>query len=192
MAGKEAESASKKMDTYPGMVYSVFETDWGWMAAAATRRGLVALTLPGVSEFETFASINRLNPGGRENNLHFESLAETLRMYFRGARLSFDELQIDVSGAAPFFQKAWAFIRQIPYGETRSYSWVASGLGCAAFRAVGQAMSQNPLPLVVPCHRVIYSAGTIGGYGGGLNMKRRLLTLEGLSIPDNTRKYLKD
>jgi methylated-DNA-[protein]-cysteine S-methyltransferase len=73
----------------------------------------------------------------------------------------------------------WEITRLIPYGETRSYAWVAEQIGQPrAVRAVGQALGKNPLPIIIPCHRVITSNGKLGGFGGGLEMKKRLLSLE--------------
>ena len=175
-------------DTSGIIEYSVFKTDWGWMSVAGSSKGLVGVTLPESSESSALTSINSLHPASQANDSRFKHLAEMLRMYFQGARISFDEQPIDISRATPFVQKVWMITRQIPFGEIRTYSWVAARFGTSGFRAVGQAMSRNPLPIVVPCHRVIYSTGTIGGYGGGLDIKRRLLSLEGLSIPYNVRE----
>ncbi|GAI87660.1 unnamed protein product, partial [marine sediment metagenome] len=76
----------------------------------------------------------------------------------------------------------WEETRLIPYGETRSYAWVAKQVGKPkAARAVGQAMGSNPLPIIIPCHRVITSNGKLGGFGGGLEMKRQLLSLEAVA-----------
>ncbi len=101
-----------------------------------------------------------------------------LEEYFDGDRKEFD-LPLELSGSA--FQKdVWLLLAQIPYGETVSYGELAMMVGRpTAFRAVGQANGANPIPIVLPCHRVIASGGTLGGYGGGLETKRRLLTLEG-------------
>lgn len=78
-----------------------------------------------------------------------------------------------------FQKKVWRAIQQIPYGQTRSYKWIAQKIGSPkAFRAVGQACKANPFPIVVPCHRVIASSGKLGGFNGGLKLKRQLLKLE--------------
>ncbi|MFH1003370.1 MAG: MGMT family protein [Chloroflexota bacterium] len=86
---------------------------------------------------------------------------------------------LDLSGATPFQRRVWGVTRLIPRGETRSYGWVAGQLGVASARAVGQALARNPLPVIVPCHRVVAADGGPGGYRGGLALKRRLLILEG-------------
>lgn len=100
--------------------------------------------------------------------------------YFRGRRRVFT-VPHQGKGTA-FQQKVWKVLEEIPYGETRSYKEVADAAGnVKACRAVGMANHANPLPIIVPCHRVIGADGSLTGYGGGLDIKRRLLTLEGIS-----------
>jgi methylated-DNA-[protein]-cysteine S-methyltransferase len=103
--------------------------------------------------------------------------ARQLRAYFAGRLREFD-LPLDPEGTE--FQKlVWRQVRSIPYGETRSYGEIAVAVGSPrASRAVGAANGANPLPIVVPCHRVIGASGRLVGYGGGLDLKRRLLGLE--------------
>ncbi|MGD0883933.1 MAG: methylated-DNA--[protein]-cysteine S-methyltransferase [Thermodesulfovibrionales bacterium] len=101
-----------------------------------------------------------------------------LSSYFRGTLREFDQ-QIDFLRGTDFEKEVWLCLKNIPYGETRSYKWIAERIGRPqAVRAVGQALSRNPLPIVVPCHRVIESNGSLGGYSGGVDIKRRLLDLE--------------
>ncbi len=107
-----------------------------------------------------------------------EEAARQLRGYFAGERKGFD-LPLDMQGTE-FQKRVWRQLLTIPYGETRSYRQVAEGIGAAAaVRAVGAANGANPVPIVVPCHRVIGAGGKLVGYGGGLELKRRLLELEG-------------
>ncbi|WP_116449959.1 methylated-DNA--[protein]-cysteine S-methyltransferase [Blastococcus litoris] len=114
--------------------------------------------------------------GGRDD-ARFAALAQQLDEYFAGTRTSFD-LPLRASGNA--FQLAvWQLLAEIPYGETRSYGDIARGLGDRTLaQAVGTACGRNPLPLVVPCHRVVGSDGALVGFGGGLERKRFLLDLE--------------
>lgn len=101
--------------------------------------------------------------------------------YFAGKRREFD-LQLAPRGTA-FQQRVWQALRAIPFGAVRTYGDVARDIGQPhATRAVGQANGRNPLPIVIPCHRVIAGDGTIGGYSGGLNVKHRLLALEGIEL----------
>jgi methylated-DNA-[protein]-cysteine S-methyltransferase len=104
--------------------------------------------------------------------------AAQLEEYFTGGRRAFD-LALDPAGT-PFQLSVWRALGTIAYGETITYAELADRVGRpGAFRAVGQANGANPLPIIYPCHRVVASGGRLGGYGGGLEMKRRLLALEG-------------
>lgn len=108
---------------------------------------------------------------------------EQLEQYFAGVRTKFD-LPLEVSGTT-FQEDVWFALADIPYGKTISYAELASMVGRpGAFRAVGQANGANPIPIVLPCHRVVASGGRLGGYGGGLDMKRRLLSIEGATWID--------
>ena len=107
----------------------------------------------------------------------FEDVAGQLADYFAGERREFD-LPLDPSGS-PFQRRVWLALREIPYGQTVSYGEIARGLGApGAARAVGLANGQNPISIIVPCHRVIGADGSLTGYGGGLPAKRWLLTHE--------------
>jgi len=106
-----------------------------------------------------------------------------LRTYFSGHRVTFPD-ELDLSPATAFQREVWHMTRLIPYGETRSYIWVAEQLDKAgAVRAVGQALARNPLPIIIPCHRVVAKDGRLSGFTGGVEIKRYLLNLEALSLP---------
>ncbi len=114
--------------------------------------------------------------GDCENAL-LDSAARQLEEYFARCRQTFD-LTLDVRGR-DFQRRVWNAVAAIPYGETRSYAEIAQQVGSPkAVRAVGAANGANPVPILVPCHRVVNSNGKLGGYGGGLEMKSRLLALE--------------
>jgi len=101
-----------------------------------------------------------------------------IREYLAGRRRRFT-VPADLSAATPFHRKALAALARVPYGRTVTYGQLAARAGRPrAARAVGQAMANNPLPLIFPCHRVVASGGGLGGFGGGLGLKRRLLALE--------------
>lgn len=105
-------------------------------------------------------------------------LARELEAYFAGTLRRFD-VPLDRQGT-PFQKRVWRELEGIPFGETRSYRQIATAIGTEnAVRAVGAANGANPVPIVVPCHRVIGSSGKLVGYGGGLELKKRLLELEG-------------
>jgi methylated-DNA-[protein]-cysteine S-methyltransferase len=112
----------------------------------------------------------------------FRETIDQLKGYFAGKLRSFD-LPLAPSGT-PFQKEVWSALQTIPYGETRSYGELARHLGRpTAFRAVGGANARNPIPIVIPCHRVVGAAGSLTGFGGGVSIKHRLLTLEG-ALPD--------
>jgi methylated-DNA-[protein]-cysteine S-methyltransferase len=119
-------------------------------------------------------------PEGQRNdgNPMLLEAARQLRAYFAGQLREF-QLPLDIEGTG-FQKRVWGQVAAIPYGETRSYLQIAQALGSpGAVRAVGAANGANPVPIVVPCHRVIGAKGKLVGYGGGLGMKKRLLELEG-------------
>jgi methylated-DNA-[protein]-cysteine S-methyltransferase len=123
-------------------------------------------------------------PGTRlvEDAARTAHVERQLAEYFAGQRRSFD-LELAPRGT-PFEQEVWAALRAIPFGETRSYGEIAAALGRpGAARAVGRANGANPIPIVVPCHRVLGSDGSLTGFGGGLEAKERLLELEGAKLP---------
>ncbi|MDP6647629.1 MAG: MGMT family protein [Dehalococcoidales bacterium] len=105
-------------------------------------------------------------------------LNKRLTPYFTGVQVAFPD-KFDLGTATLFQRRVWETTQLIPYGETRSYRWVAERMGQpAAARAVGQALAKNPLPIIIPCHRVVTNNGKLGGFSGGLEMKRYLLRLE--------------
>ena len=105
-----------------------------------------------------------------------------LQQYAAGKRVRWT-VPLDLSAGTAFQQAVWRALKTIPCGQTRSYGWVAQKIGRPkASRAVGAACGANPVPMVVPCHRVIAGDGSIGGFGGGLPMKRQLLQAEGVKL----------
>jgi O-6-methylguanine DNA methyltransferase len=157
----------------------------GPLFLAASERGLVALEfdarLPGQQSIRPNSRHVReeqkradFEPSESRTRPYLDELSE----YFSGQRREFS-FPLDLRGT-DFQLACWRALLKIPYGETRSYADVARAVGKAnAFRAVGMANNRNPIAIVVPCHRVIASDGTLCGYGGGLDVKRRLLELEG-------------
>jgi methylated-DNA-[protein]-cysteine S-methyltransferase len=115
------------------------------------------------------------------DNTLIDEAVRQMRAYFAG-RLRVFDLPLDPQGT-PFQKRVWRELELIPFGEIRTYSQVAQSIGAPrAVRAVGAANGANPLPIVVPCHRVIGSSGKLVGYGGGLPLKQRLLGLEGCNM----------
>ncbi len=158
--------------------YITFNTSMGWMGVLDSAKGLLRTTLPQRSAQEAHqllgASVNYATWSPR----WFAGLMERLRSYFGGHKAAFPD-RLDFSGATSFQREVWEVTRLIPYGETRSYAWVAEQIKRpGAVRAVGQALARNPLPVIVPCHRVLNIDGKLGGYTGGIEMKKQLLFLE--------------
>ena len=146
---------------------------------AATDRGICGLsfvesTLQFLAEMARATGIAEWD---RDSDPVLVQAAGQLDEYFTARRRAF-QLPLDLRGT-PFQQKVWSALLEIPYGETRSYAELARSIGePKAFRAVGAANGANPIAIMVPCHRVISSGGGIGGYGGGVPLKKRLLALE--------------
>jgi O-6-methylguanine DNA methyltransferase len=148
--------------------YSRIESPVGPLLLLVSERGLVAL------EFDR----GRTRGGWVESPDQTAPYARQLEEYFAGRRRGFD-LPLDIRGTG-FQKRCWQELLKIPYGETRSYADIARAMGNPlAVRAVGLANGQNPIAIIVPCHRVIGSDGSLTGYGGGLETKRKLLELEG-------------
>jgi methylated-DNA-[protein]-cysteine S-methyltransferase len=159
--------------------YVVFNTDMGWLGILGSAAGLRRITLPRPFAQEIPKLLVDSSNQAVELPHLFQDIMERLRQYFRGQPMSFPD-KLDLSGATPFQRQVWETARLIPYSETRSYGWVAEQIKKPlAARAVGQALGKNPLPIIVPCHRVLSGNGQLGGFTGGLDTKVQLLTLEG-------------
>jgi O-6-methylguanine DNA methyltransferase len=156
-----------------------FESPIGMLRIASSSAGLAYLGLPRGGGRGFAGWLARAMPGARREEA-FAPNRDAIRQlleYLAGKRTTFD-LPLDLRGT-PFQRAVWDALLAIPYGETRSYAQVARAVRKPdAVRAVGTANGANPVPLVVPCHRVIQSGGKLGGYGGGLDLKRRLLAME--------------
>ena len=163
------------------LFYHIFQTSAGWIGALASTNGLRGVTLPQETEAQARRALgNDLEKATRAPE-RFHDLAEQFKAYFTGQKVDFPD-KLDIQSATPFQRKVWKTTREIPYGQTRSYRWVAVQIGRSkAARAVGQAMRRNPLPFIVPCHRVRARDGGLGGYSGGMEVKRFLLHLENAS-----------
>jgi len=153
------------------ITYTVFDTPIGAMPCARDEQGIRTLLLP---EGRMHADPD---PSWVRDDDDFDDVRTQLAEYFAGTRTSFD-LPLHLVGSA-WQRKVWAALLEIPCGETESYGALAARIGSpGAARAVGLANGQNPLPIIVPCHRVIGANGSLTGYGGGLDAKRWLLSHE--------------
>lgn len=125
--------------------------------------------------------LSGVSQAGRDERLE-EKLRSDFQAYFAGQKAMFD-YSLDMENFSPFQRAVWAAMRDIPYGETRSYQWIAQRIEKPrAARAVGNACGRNPIPIIQPCHRVVASNGKLGGFSGGLDLKKALLKLEGVDL----------
>ena len=148
----------------------VYQSPIGPLTLVASESGLVAL------EFG-----KRKHPEASEDRARLSACRKQLDEYFAGTREQFT-VPLDIRGT-DFQKRCWQELLKIPYGQTRSYRQIAEAVGNRnAVRAVGLANGQNPIAIIVPCHRVIASDGTLCGYGGGLDLKEELLRLEGARL----------
>ncbi len=153
----------------------VIPSDLGDLALIASDVGLAGILLP--RKGPLVSAVHARWPGARRGTTPILSLfAQELRLYLTGGRPGFDG-PLDWGDTSDYERAVYAVTRSIPPAETRTYGWVAERAGGSA-QAAGNALGRNPLPIVVPCHRVVAANG-LGGFTGGLELKRRLLGLEG-------------
>ncbi|MCK4273289.1 MAG: methylated-DNA--[protein]-cysteine S-methyltransferase [Dehalococcoidales bacterium] len=163
------------------LFYTVFNTTVGWVGLLGSNTGLLRTTLPQSSEQEAGLLLGDSLDRAALSPQRFEDLIRRFRAYFDGRKVDFPD-RLDLSVATSFQRRVWQAARLIPCGETRSYGWVAGQIGQPeAVRAVGQALGRNPLPVIVPCHRVLMADGGLGGFSGGIETKKFLLSLEGVT-----------
>jgi methylated-DNA-[protein]-cysteine S-methyltransferase len=163
------------------VAYTTADSPFGPLLLATTPRGLVRVGLPNQDAEELLVDLAaRVSPRVLEAIAPLDEARRELDLYFEGKLTDF-ELPLDWQLSRDFRRRALRAIARIPYGQTRSYTEIATSAGNErAVRAAGTACGTNPIPVVVPCHRVLRSGGGLGGYGGGLAMKESLLRLEGV------------
>ena len=168
------------------MRYALVDTEVGTFGLAWTEAGVARVALPGRDRARTEMWISRdpAVPGFPEGPL--AELPEMIRRYAKGEHVDFTAVPLDLSGIPDFNRQAYAELLKVGYGETTTYGAIAKTLGDLAMsRAVGQAMGANPIPLIIPCHRVLGADGKSGGFSspGGVASKMRLLALEHAASP---------
>ncbi|HEX6601606.1 MAG TPA: methylated-DNA--[protein]-cysteine S-methyltransferase [Solirubrobacterales bacterium] len=163
------------------VAYTTADSPFGALLLATTKRGLVRVGLPNQDQDLLLADLaERVSPRVLEAPAELDQVRRELDLYFDGKLDHFD-LPLDWRLSGGFRQRVLRAINRIPYGQTRSYTEIARKAGNErAVRAAGSACGSNPIPLVVPCHRVLRTGGALGGYAGGLPMKQVLLELEGV------------
>ena len=165
------------------LYYTNFELPTGLAYAAATEKGIARIELSVKSESGFLRELEaEFGVAPVKDERPFKALVKELRLYFAGKLTKFT-VPLDMRGTE-FQMKVWKALSKIPSGQVRSYKQLAVMVGNPdGARAIGGAMNRNPVPIIVPCHRVIESSGGLGGYGGGLDKKRMLLKLEG-ALPE--------
>jgi methylated-DNA-[protein]-cysteine S-methyltransferase len=164
------------------MLHALISTACGWVGITYSDRGVRRLTLPVHDKNEAMGLLGIHDAADSCNGVGTGSLQRQVADYFSGKRAGFD-CKLDLSGSTPFQRLVWKAAMEIPYGQVRSYKWVAEKIDRpSACRAVGHALAANPLPVVIPCHRVIRNDGKPGGFGGrsgNVQTKLMMLSLEG-------------
>jgi methylated-DNA-[protein]-cysteine S-methyltransferase len=163
------------------VAYGTYDSPLGPLTAFVTARGLVRLSYPGEpidAQLDELAA--RVSPRVMEAPQRTDAVRRQLEAYFGGTRRAF-ELPIDWRLLSGFRAEVLRATARIPFGAVSSYREIATAAGSPrAYRAAGNALGSNPVPIVVPCHRVLHAGGGLGGYTGGLDRKRYLLRLEGV------------
>ena len=166
--------AQKKSSATTENKYELVETAAGWVGIEISEDGVRRITLPTKNRNSALAEL-----GVEEQDLSPGSgLGDRLRHYFVGQPVVFKD-GIDLTGTTDFQKQVYEAACRIPYGETKSYGQLAEEIGRpGAARAVGQALGANPVPILIPCHRVVAADGGLGGFSGGIKTKEKLLAME--------------
>lgn len=174
-------SARCKADLSGGVKYWIFRTKWGYFGVAGSQKGLLRTYLPQSKKADIKRRILREFPSAKSEKRPFQQVIKDVLEYFGGRKVNFGDIRVAFNGLSPFAVKVLSVCRKVGYGNAISYGKLAKEAGKAgAARAVGKVMAENPLPLIVPCHRVIRSNGKLGGFSaiGGINTKKKLIDLE--------------
>jgi len=162
------------------MFYTILDFPLGKIFLAKSEKGLsLASSLKNRNRFEEITEFFKRKSILLElqrKNFHREE--KLFSQYFEGKKEDFTSLRLDFISGTPYQRKVWLETRKIPYGKTGTYKSLAEKMNHRGYRSIGQALSRNPLLIVIPCHRVLSSDGSIGGFTGGLELKKFLLRLE--------------
>lgn len=161
--------------------YRVFNTEWRWTAVARSQKGLCTFVLPIFDRNLSEQSVLEIaGSDAKKVEEGFEDFITAVHRYIAGEVVQFN-FHLDIRTGTPFMRKVWKITKSIPYGGKRTYGWIAKKVNSPkAARAVGNALAKNPLPLIIPCHRVIGKDGSLKGFSayGGVELKRKLLEHE--------------
>ncbi len=175
----------RKVNSEAPVLFDAFPVAWGWCAAAKSSAGLCQFVLPVGDEASALREITRAQPKAQRERAPFKSLIAAVERYFEGWTTRFDDFELDLSRGSEFQQRVWGIIGRIPYGHVRSYRWIGLEMGRPdAARAIGGAAGANPLPLIIPCHRVVSERGEMTGFSAeeGIALKARMLEREGIPL----------
>ncbi len=186
------------MEDKVALSYSIFNTSFGLCGIVCSKKGVVRFILPGMVKSELKKEIAYLKLKaqsskleGRNRSLDLlargkrqDEIEYAIKRYFDGERIDFN-FPLDLSYSTTFQKKVFKITKTIPYGEVKTYNWVAKKIGLPhASRAIGGALSRNPIPLLIPCHRVVREDGKMGGFTapGGVDLKMKMIELESKSL----------
>ncbi len=171
--------------------YTVFKTKWGYFGLTGTENGLSRTCLPLSNPERVKSQLLITQEAPRFEKRLFKTVQEQVTAYFEGAYVNFADIPIVLDGLSNFCSSVLTACRGIRFGQVVTYSGLAKKMGRpAAARAVGNALTKNPLPLIIPCHRIIRSDGQLGGFSavGGMNTKAKLLKHEQQALKDSKIK----
>jgi len=162
--------------------YAIFDSSLGNILFVSRDNALIRLI---ITHDDPSIIKNRFlmeEPDGIEHVKPFLNIARQLDLYIKGEKIEF-HVPVDLSDLPQWTRKVLMEVKKIPYGEVKTYNWIAKKLGYKnGARAVGQALKINPIPIIIPCHRVIRQDGSIGGFSLGVQLKKRLLSMEGMEF----------
>ena len=170
--------------------YDMCRTPIGWCGVVATRSALRRIFLAEPDRESLLETISGQFPGIREDTAICRQTLDFLTSYFESEACAQPAAQLEPGDATDFQRRVWDVTRTVVFGQVRTYAWVAERIGCpGASRAVGTALGRNPVPLIVPCHRIVRSDGRLGGFSatGGVALKRMLLEHEGVKFDSSGR-----
>ena len=162
--------------------YVIFKTKWGYFGLAGTETALCQTQLPGPEYKKIKSELLKNLPDAQFDETYFKILQKQITAYFEGSYVNFSpDIPLSLDGLGVFSRKVLTTCRKIEFGRRATYAGLAKKAGrSTASRAVGNALAKNPLPLIIPCHRVLRTDGKMGGFSapGGISLKKRMLTLE--------------
>ena len=185
------KNRKQKSEIRNQIYYTSFSTSIGRVYLAATEKGIYKVAWEYKSVEDFVREIRSQKPEVKsivKSDSHLAGIKNDIKRYFSGKHVSFKKYALDLKGT-DFQKKVWRALAHIPYGKVLTYKQIAEKIGAPnAFRAVGSACGANDLPIIIPCHRVIASNGGLGGFSGGLKIKKHLLKLEGVKLKKPTQK----